>query len=61
MEDFIAELDEDVEGLQSTIVILQQQLKWVFALLKGYTELNSYSTTTMKVSIYIVEGLHRAQ
>jgi len=27
MEDFIAELDEDVEGLQSTIVVLQQQLK----------------------------------
>lgn len=27
MEDFIAELDEDVEGLQSTVVVLQQQLK----------------------------------
>jgi len=27
MDDFIAELDEDAEGLQSTIVVLQQQLK----------------------------------
>ena len=27
MDDFMAELDEDVEGMQSTIILLQQQLR----------------------------------
>jgi hypothetical protein len=27
MDDFVQELDEDVEGMQSTIYFLQQQLK----------------------------------
>ena len=28
MDDFMAELDEDVEGMQSTIMMLQQQLRY---------------------------------
>jgi len=32
MDDFMSELDEDVEGMQSTILLLQQQLRFIFYL-----------------------------
>ena len=32
MDDFMSELDEDVEGMQSTILLLQQQLRFIFSL-----------------------------
>jgi hypothetical protein len=40
MDDFMAELDEDVEGMQSTIILLQQQLRYRYIIIN--TDLRRY-------------------
>ena len=49
MDDFMSELDEDVEGMQSTILLLQQQLRLIFYLL---LDVNIFIKIMSEVSDY---------